>query len=82
MDPDTFDITREQQPHVGFGQGIHYCLGAALARMEAQAALRGILPYLPDFALDEDGLVERASLLIWGKERIPLVRRVSAVVAV
>ncbi len=82
VDPDQFDITREQQPHVGFGQGIHYCLGAALARMEAQAALRGILPYLPDFALDEDGLVERASLLIWGKEKIPLVRRVSAVAAV
>jgi hypothetical protein len=46
--------------------------------MEAQAALRGILPYLRDFALDEDGIVDRQNLLIWGREKVPLVRRVPA----
>ena len=77
VDPDTFDITRKG-PNVGFGLGIHFCLGAALAWMEAQAALRGILPYLRDFALDEDGIVDRQNLLIWGREKVPLVRRVPA----
>jgi cytochrome P450 len=73
-DPDRFDITRKPA-HVGFGQGIHFCLGAALARMEARAALRGILPHLREFALDEEHIVDRPSLLIWGRLQIPLVRR-------
>jgi cytochrome P450 len=40
--PDTFDITRSPNPHVAFGGGIHHCLGAALARVEAQEAFRGL----------------------------------------
>jgi cytochrome P450 len=73
-DPDSFDITRKPL-HLGFGQGIHFCLGAALARMEARAALRGILPHLREFALDEEHIIDRPSLLIWGRTQIPLVRR-------
>ena len=76
VDPDRFDINRTG-PHMGFGQGIHYCLGAALARMEAEAAITGLLPHLRDFALDEEGIVDRASILIWGREKVPLVRRSS-----
>ena len=76
VDPDRFDINRAG-PHMGFGQGIHYCLGAALARMEAEAAITRLLPHLRDFALDEEGIVDRASILIWGREKVPLVRRSS-----
>jgi cytochrome P450 len=72
-DPDRFDITRKSQ-HMGFGQGIHFCLGAALARMEANAAVRALLPHLADFTLDEEGIVDRTSLLIWGRSRVPLKR--------
>ena len=50
-DPDKFDITRGQFGHVGFGQGIHGCLGAPLARLEARIAAEEALPVLGDYEL-------------------------------
>ncbi len=47
-DPDRFDITREPLPHMAFGGGAHYCLGAQLARLELRIALAGLLRRLPD----------------------------------
>ena len=52
-DPDRFDITRDAPPHVGFGYGIHLCLGIALARLEARVAFRLLLDYFPRMTLAE-----------------------------
>jgi beta-dihydromenaquinone-9 omega-hydroxylase len=43
-DPDVFDIDRNPTDHVGFGSGIHHCLGAKLARLEARVVLEELLP--------------------------------------
>jgi cytochrome P450 len=51
-DPDRLDLQREPVQHLAFGHGIHYCLGTALARMEATTALRRVLVRLPDLQLD------------------------------
>ena len=54
-DPDRFDITRDHKGHVAFGEGAHLCLGAHLARLEAQVALNVMLDRLPDIRLDPAG---------------------------
>jgi len=50
-DPHTFDITRKGQPHVSFGGGAHICIGAPLARLEAQLAILKMLQRFPDMKL-------------------------------
>ncbi|KUO06082.1 cytochrome P450 family protein [Streptomyces caeruleatus] len=50
--PDRFDIRRDARGHLAFGHGIHYCLGAPLARLEAGTAIRSLLDRAPDLALD------------------------------
>lgn len=50
-DPDRFDIHREPQPNLGFGFGLHNCLGLALAKLEAEVALRGFLAAVPDYRI-------------------------------
>jgi cytochrome P450 len=54
-DPDRFDITRERQSHLAFGEGAHLCLGAHLARLEAQVALNTVLDRFDDIRLDPAG---------------------------
>ena len=53
-DPDRFDITRENIRHVGFGYGVHLCLGAELARLETKTMLRVLLERFPAIALKND----------------------------
>ncbi len=54
-DPHVFDIERSANPHIAFGHGIHYCLGAPLARLEIRIALRELLDSTFDFAIDPAG---------------------------
>ena len=52
-DPDRFDVTREISRHATFGGGLHRCMGAPLARMEAKKALQTLLPRIPDYSISE-----------------------------
>src|SRR4051794_10923250 len=78
--PDTFDITREGATgqQLTFGSGIHFCLGASLARAELQEALPLLARRMPD--LEVDGAVEwkPATVGIWGPARLPLTFSVAA----
>jgi cytochrome P450 len=55
-DPDRFDIDRKQQIAIGFGYGIHSCLGAALARLEGRIAFEELCDRYPRYRIDESGL--------------------------
>ena len=65
-DPDTFDITRHPNPHVAFGGGIHHCLGANLARLEGQEALRALTQRFAPFRLDTEPLAYQTLLSLRG----------------
>ncbi|NJQ02800.1 cytochrome P450 family protein [Streptomyces zingiberis] len=77
-DADRFDPHRAPGGHVAFGHGIHFCLGAPLARMEAQIAIRRLLERFPELALDRDPGVSDADLpwipgtLIRGLRELPV----------
>ena len=72
-DPDRFDIARESNPHVAFGHGVHACLGAALARLEARIALEDILGRVKDLKLASDQPWKpRESLHVHGPAHLPI----------
>ncbi|MFF9901066.1 cytochrome P450 [Streptomyces longispororuber] len=68
--PDDFDIRRAPQGHVAFGHGIHFCLGAPLARLEGRIALASLLERCPGLALDGTPTDWRPGLLIRGLRRL------------
>jgi len=75
-DPDRFDIRRDMSktPLLTFGKGIHHCLGHHLATLEAEIAIRGILPHLGRFRLSDDELTFPPSFITYGYQRVLLVR--------
>ena len=73
-DPDTLDITRTDNKHLAFGGGIHYCLGAPLARMEGQIAINTLLRRMPDLRLkgSPESLTWRPGPVMRGLEGLPV----------
>lgn len=55
-DPDRFDVTRQIDRHLAFGYGVHFCLGAALARLEGKVVLEEMLARFPDWQVDESSI--------------------------
>jgi cytochrome P450 len=71
--PDVLDVSRTDRGHVAFGYGIHYCIGAPLARLEGAVALRALLDTFPDMALDPAAELHwRVSMNIRGLRRLPV----------
>ncbi|UXY23895.1 cytochrome P450 [Streptomyces cynarae] len=72
--PDRFDISRDARGHVAFGHGIHYCLGAPLARLEARIAIRTLLERCADLALDihPAAITWRPGMMIRGPRSLPV----------
>ncbi|WNG46021.1 cytochrome P450 [Archangium minus] len=72
-DADRFDITRDPNPHIAFGHGIHFCIGAPLARLEARISLSTFLERVRGFTLASDAPWEpRAAIHVHGPARLPI----------
>ena len=73
-DPDRLDVGRDASGHVAFGHGIHYCVGAPLARLEGEIAFGALLARFPglSLAVDPAALRWRPSSLIHGLETLPV----------
>ena len=72
-DPDRFDIHREIRSHLGFGYGIHFCLGAALARLEGRIALEELLARFPEWEVDLDRARIAPTSTVRGFETLPVL---------
>jgi cytochrome P450 len=72
-DGDVFDIHREIDHHLAFGYGIHFCLGASLARLEGRVALEEVLKRFPDWEIDREGAEQARTSTVRGWERLPVV---------
>lgn len=72
-DPDRFDITRETNGQVAFGHGIHFCIGAPLARLESRIAIEELLPYLAEMRLTDRPLEYIDAFFLRGVKRLPVL---------
>ena len=72
-EPDRFDIRRHFDHHVTFGYGVHFCLGAALARMEGRVAIEETLRRWPTWSIDEDRAVLLPSSTVRGYQYLPII---------
>jgi cytochrome P450 len=72
-DGDRYDVRRPIDHHLSFGYGIHFCLGAALARLEGRVALDEVLQRFPDWEVDRAGAERAHTSTVRGWERLPVV---------
>ncbi|MEO5728551.1 MAG: cytochrome P450, partial [Byssovorax sp.] len=71
-DPDRLDVTRKGARNLALGHGIHYCIGAALARLEAQVALSAIITRLPELRLSSEVQEWIPSIVVHGLAALPV----------
>jgi cytochrome P450 len=71
-DPDRFDLRRNTQRSLAFGQGTHFCLGASLARLEGRVALEEVERLLPDWEVDPSGIQRIHSVNVRGFAALPI----------
>ena len=71
-EPDRFDVTRSVERHVAFGHGVHFCLGAALARLEAIVVFEELLRRVPDWRVDVEHVEWIHSSSVRGPATLPI----------
>ncbi len=71
-EPERLDITRQQNGHLSFADGIHYCIGAALARLEAEIAINTLVQKLPNLRLATDRLEWRKNIILRSLKALPV----------
>jgi cytochrome P450 len=72
-DPDRFDVHRRPDQHVSFGVGPHFCLGAALARLEGRIAIEETLARFPSWEVDHERAVRLHTSTVRGYKNVPIV---------
>jgi cytochrome P450 len=72
-DPDRLDLTRQPNPHIAFGFGVHFCVGAPLARLEGAIAIETLLRRMPYMKLATDQIIWQENSLIRGLKNLPVV---------
>jgi len=70
--PETFDITRDPNPHVAFGSGVHHCLGATLARLEGQEVFKALAERFPALHVDTEDLTYQPSIAFRSLKSLPV----------
>jgi cytochrome P450 len=71
-DPEKFDITRQPNPHVAFGNGVHHCLGATLARVEGQEVFKALAERFPDLQVATEQLGYQPSITFRSLKSLPV----------
>ena len=70
--PETFDISRDPNPHVAFGSGVHHCLGATLARLEGQEAFKALAERFPTLHVETEELEYQPSMTFRSLKALPV----------
>jgi cytochrome P450 len=71
-DPDRFDVRRQIDRHLSFGYGAHFCIGAALARLEGRVALQETLARIPTWEIDESRIEWVHTSTVRGFAKVPI----------